>query len=298
MAGNRLIGFDHTKSRLIASYQENKLHHALLFCGKKGIGKASFAKVFIREILDSQMESHPDFITIETLENKREISVEQIRKINDFINQTSAISKNKFILIDAADELNKSSSNALLKILEEPHQNNFFILICHNPSKILATIKSRCQIIKINDLSLEDFKNILKENTEFKEEEINLLAKICDNSPALAINNGKALLEIYQLLLFSLKNKRIDDNLIKKTSDKNFDFSIFVQIVNFFIWRLAEQNQGLITDYNFDEKEILSRFSDRDIFDLNDKINKSLNRIIGLSLDKKLAVINIFNEII
>lgn len=298
-----MIGFELIKSRLHTSYQENKLHHALLFSGKKGIGKASFAQEFIREILNSQIETHPDFIIIETLENKKEISVEQIRKINDFINQTSAISKNKFILIDSADELNKSSSNALLKILEEPHQNNYFILICHNPSKILATIKSRCQLIKINDLSEEDFKNILKEKSEFSEEEIKILAKICDNSPALAISNGKVLLELYQLLLSSIKNKKLDDNLIKKIADKNFDFNNFTQIINFFFWRLTQKGSRSFFEKSnlepfLNEEEIFEMLKEKNIFEISDKINFSLNKITGLNLDKKLAVINIFNEII
>src|SRR3989338_1395027 len=133
-----LIGFENIKSKLQDSYQQNRLHHAIMLCGKNGIGKASFAKEFALEILQAGKNTHhPDLLLIEREEDKKEISVAKIREIAKFFNQTSAISKNKFIIINSADELNRSSANALLKILEEPNNNNFLILISHSISKSL-----------------------------------------------------------------------------------------------------------------------------------------------------------------
>jgi DNA polymerase-3 subunit delta' len=114
-----LIGFNQTKSALFNSHQTQKLHHAILLHGKKGIGKASFAAELAKEIL-GKSALYPDLLLIEKEAEKKEITVDKIRKIADFSNQTSAISADKFILIDSACELNKSASNALLKILEEP----------------------------------------------------------------------------------------------------------------------------------------------------------------------------------
>ena len=187
-----MLGFEPIKSSLLSSHQNNKLHHAILLYGKKGIGKATFAKELVSEIFKDKNPNHPDLLLIEKEADKKEISVEKIRNIANFFNQTSAISKYKFIIIDAADELNKSSSNALLKILEEPQTNNFLILIAHNPNKVLATIKSRCQSVKVPDLTFENFKEILQgNNKKISNEEITILSEICGNSPAKAIEYGQ-----------------------------------------------------------------------------------------------------------
>jgi len=297
-----LIGFEETKSHLLNSHQNNKLHHAILIHGKKGIGKASFAKEFAAIILQSKIQNHPDLLLIEKEEGKKEISVEKIRKISGFINQTSAISQYKFIIIDSADELNKSSSNALLKILEEPHNNNFLILISHNPNKILPTIKSRCQEIKIPDLTFENFVKILQKNdSQISQDELVFLAEICDNSPAKALINKEDLVRFYQNFLQSLENKKISDSIQKEINNKNFSFEIAEEIVLFFLNRFIKFYNNFETDFYFNEKEVFfalqNKFKISEIFDLYDQIRNLLQKTKSLNLDKKLTFINIFNQI-
>jgi DNA polymerase-3 subunit delta' len=271
-----------------------------LLNGKSGIGKASFAKNFAFEILDAKNENHPDILIIEKEDGKKEISVEKIREISSFLNQTSAISKNKVIIIDSADELNRSSSNALLKILEEPRNNNFLILISHSISKLLPTIRSRCQIIKINDLSFDDFSKIVKsEMPQILDEQIKILSEICDNSPAKAINDGEDLIWLYDSFLNSLKDKKIDEELLKKLADKKFNFENFIEIINFFFLRLIKFYNGKTDYFLFDEKEVFqdlkNKFSLEQIFYINDEANSSIARANSLSLDKKLTFINFYN---
>lgn len=300
-----MIGFDSIKSTIINHHRNNKLHHAILMHGKSGIGKATFAKELALELLTSNTQNkatHPDLLIIEKQENKRDIVVDQIRKIAGFSNQTSAISKDKFIVINAADDLNRAASNALLKILEEPHPNNFLILISHNPSKLLPTIKSRCQLIKIPDLSYEDFAKILQKSIfKFSEQEIKIMSIMCDDSPAKAIDVGRDLVEVYQTFLNSIKNRIINDEITKKVSDKNFNFSIFSETIAFFLHRLNAYNAGQIEYFLFSEKEVFAilsqKFSAEQIFDLNDELLKSLAQTVSLNLDKKLLVINLFNRI-
>lgn len=297
-----LIGFDQVKSSLGNSFQNQKLHHAILLSGKKGVGKASFAKEFCTKILGEKNSPHPDFLIIEKEPEKREITVDKIRKIADFMNQTSAISPYKFILIDSACELNKAASNALLKILEEPHKNNFLILISHNLNRVLPTIRSRCFIKKIPDLSLADFAEVLKQqNVKFSADEMNFLAEICDNSPADAINFGADLVRFYQLFLRSILNKKIGDELYKKISDKNFSFVIFEKIFEFFISRLLKNLNGVETKFFFDEKEVFAnltqKFSTKKIFAIADESLIMLHKTTSLYLDKKLCMTNIFNRI-
>lgn len=301
-----MIGFNSIKSILFTSYQNQKLHHAILLHGKKGCGKASFAREFALEILKQNKNNHPDLLLIEKKEGKRDIVVDQVREISEFLNQTSAIAQNKFIIIDAADELNRNASNALLKILEEPHRNNFLILISHSLQKLLPTIKSRCQIIKIDDFKFDDFNKILNQERpkalpKLSEDEIKFLSEICDNSPALALKKGDDLVEIYQEFLTSLKNKKLSENILKKISEKNFDFEIITKVIIFFLYRFNLYNQGLVTYNFFDEKEIFNSskfYNDKNsLLNLAAEIDNNLNKITQLNLDKKLSLINIFNSI-
>ena len=266
-----LLGFESIKSTLLDSYQNQKLHHAILLCGKKGIGKASFAREFAEKILGEKIANHPDLLLIEKESGKKEITVDKIRKISEFANQTSAISPYKFIIVDSACELNKSAANALLKILEEPRDNNFLILVAHNLSRVLATIRSRCQIVKIADLNSADFTQILRQK-KFSAEEISFLSEICDNAPAIAIEMGTELTQLYQLFLESLKNKKINPEFLKKISDKNFSFVIFEKIFEFFSNRLFKFNVGAKINFFYNEEEIFLRTclesfaSDRELF--------------------------------
>ncbi len=171
-----LIGFNQIKSTILTNFQNHKLHHATLLNGKKGIGKASFAKEIAKEIIQTKNDNHPDLLTIEKDDGKKEITVDKIRKIHSFLSQTSAISNYRFIIIDSVCELNKSASNAILKILEEPNQNNFLILVAHNLNRVLPTIRSRCQIIEAPHFNSDDFNKILLNNNVTNE--IKFLADI------------------------------------------------------------------------------------------------------------------------
>lgn len=282
------------------------MHHAILLHGKKGIGKSSFAKDFVNQIT-GVIPNNPDLLFIKKNDGKRDIVVDQIREIADFVNQTAAISKSKFIIIDAADDLNKSGANALLKILEEPHKNNFLILISHLPGKLLPTIRSRCQAIQVADLSFEDFAKILQENhpsalPKLKAEEIKFLGAICDNSPSYAIKKGDDLVEIYQEFLNSLADKKLSEIILKKLADKNFDFEIIAKVIIFFLYRLSLVSQGLLKDLFFNEEEVFAASklisNPKNLLEISVEIDATLNKIIFLNLDKRLALLNIFNQLI
>tara|TARA_B100000700_G_scaffold309847_1_gene389573 strand:- start:371 stop:1240 length:870 start_codon:yes stop_codon:yes gene_type:complete len=167
MAKNILIGHKLHFDNFISLYKKNKLPSKILLSGKKGIGKSLLVKQFMSKIFDDENskllienETHSNVLNIKKKNDKKSIEIEQIREIIKFTNQSSFNNKPRFVIIDDVEFLNINSSNALLKSLEEPNINVYFLLIFNQEMNILDTIKSRCLEYKIN-LNLENTKLII-----------------------------------------------------------------------------------------------------------------------------------------
>ena len=154
-------------------YNKKKMPTKILLSGKKGIGKSTLAYHIINYILSVgeefeydyknfiinknnrsfkllQNNSHPNFYLIDVLNDKKNIDVSQIREMITYTNKSTFNNMARFILIDNVENLNKNSINALLKIIEEPNDKIFFILINNSEKNILPTLKSRCLKFMIN----------------------------------------------------------------------------------------------------------------------------------------------------
>ncbi len=145
---------------------QKHLPHALLISGMDGTGKFNFAKKIATSLLCTspvnntscnkcqscktfQSGSNPDYMRIELLEEKQQISVDQIRQLSEFINYTRSFNAYRVILLNPVERMNMNAANSLLKSLEEPASNTIIILVTSNLSKILPTIKSRCQLLTL-----------------------------------------------------------------------------------------------------------------------------------------------------
>ena len=189
----QLYGYENYFNELKNLYIKNKLPNKILLNGKKGIGKCTFANHFINFILSNDEEdryddnnylinsnnksfkliinkSSPNFFLIKPKEDKKNIEIDQIRELIDFCNKSSFNNKPRFVIIDDIEYLNLNSSNALLKILEEPNNGIYFILI-NNSSKILSTIKSRCLTFNIS-FNFETIKKIFSQITKLEINEL------------------------------------------------------------------------------------------------------------------------------
>ena len=145
----------------------------ILLSGKKGSGKATFAYHLVNFFLSKDEElkydlieskinsenksfkllqnnSHPNFYLVDLLVEKKNIDVAQIRGMISYTNKSTFNNQDRFIMIDNVEYLNKNSINALLKIIEEPNENIYFILIANSQKNILPTLKSRCITFKIH----------------------------------------------------------------------------------------------------------------------------------------------------
>jgi DNA polymerase-3 subunit delta' len=177
-------------NEIIMLYTKKIMPSKILLSGKKGLGKSTLAYHIINNILSTDEEfnydsdnyiinennksfkllqsgSHPNFHLIDLLNEKKNIDVTQIREMISYTNKSTFNNMPRFILIDNIENLNKNSVNALLKVIEEPNDNVFFILIGNNEKYILPTLKSRCLIFKINftfNESVNISNQILNEN--------------------------------------------------------------------------------------------------------------------------------------
>ena len=155
--------------QLIGIFRQGRLPHALLLQGEPGLGKRHFAQALAQLILCESEQSadamqpcgsckacqlyaastHPDALNVQLEEKATQIKVDQIRQLSQFLSQTSHRQGMQVVIIEPAESMNINAANALLKSLEEPTANTLIILITHAADSLLATIRSRCQMIDV-----------------------------------------------------------------------------------------------------------------------------------------------------
>lgn len=159
-----------------------RMHHAWLLAGKRGLGKMQFAVAAARELvaepgIPQPDGPHPDIHILTHLpkdekeerkredgkpfELKRNISVAQIRTMQQRLTMRPTLGSRRAIIIDPSDDMEKGASNALLKNLEEPPAGTYFLLVAHRPARLLPTIRSRCRILRFATMSDEQMALLL-----------------------------------------------------------------------------------------------------------------------------------------
>jgi DNA polymerase-3 subunit delta' len=185
----RVFGQAAAEREVLAAHAAGRLHHGWLLCGPRGIGKASFAWRMARFLLTEEPagglfappppvsldapEGHPVLRRMQALAEPRlllvrrgandkgnalsqVIAVDVVREVQRFLHMSVADGGRRVVIVDAADELNPAAANALLKLLEEPPAETFFLLVAHQPARLLPTIRSRCRALPLAPLSAPD----------------------------------------------------------------------------------------------------------------------------------------------
>jgi DNA polymerase-3 subunit delta' len=142
-----------------------RMHHAWILSGRRGVGKAAFALAAARELVGGPATGdHPDILVLTHLpkdekeeakrdegkpyERRRNITVAQIRAMQQRLTTRPTLGERRAIILDPADDLEPAASNALLKSLEEPPRGTFFLLVAHRIGRLLPTIRSRCRVLR------------------------------------------------------------------------------------------------------------------------------------------------------
>ena len=295
----KLYGLGVYLNELIRLYKKNIYPNKILLSGQKGIGKSTLAFHFINYVLTLnenfkydtqnfniniessefktiQNKSNTNLISIDVNTENKTIDINQIRQLIIKLNKSSFNQKPRFVLIDNIELLNINSTNALLKVLEEPNENINFILI-HNNKKIPSTLLSRCINFKIS-LKNSDYLKI--SNQLLNDDLENLISKDLIN---YYFTPG----EIYHLVQFSIQNKYDLSNidlksflkiLIKEEHYKknNFINQMMYNLIELYFRELNSSFSNLINEkysyfvkrisdtktYNLDKESLFMEFNE------------------------------------
>lgn len=241
-----LIGQENIATTLKNSITRKQLAHAYLFCGPRGVGKTSTARIFAKTInclnpAESmepcgECESCLSFAegrsySIHELDAASNNSVDDIRQLNELVRIPPQIGKYSVYIIDEVHMLSSSAFNAFLKTLEEPPAHAIFILATTEKHKILPTILSRCQTYDFNRISIEDIvKNLkdiaIKEGVEIELEALHIIAQKADG----AMRDALTIFD--QAIAFCGRSISYD----KVISSLNvLDYDYYIRLTNFFL---------------------------------------------------------------
>ena len=212
----RLIGHPEAEAAFLDAFNSDRLHHGWMITGPQGVGKATFAWAIARFLLSQPADDggglfgapppatslavdpeHPVARRIAALSEpglfllrrgwndktgklRAQITVDEVRKLHGFFSLSAVDGGRRVVIVDSADEMNTQAANALLKMLEEPPARTTILLISHQPSRLLPTIRSRCRELRLRPLDAGTMAQALEQAG----------ADVAENTDALAALSG------------------------------------------------------------------------------------------------------------
>ncbi len=279
----RLYGQGDAEAAFLTAFNAGRMHHAWMLTGAEGLGKATLAWRIARFLLAAPADdggmfgappppatldvsptdpvnrritalSEPRLYLLRRGPNDKRtdlmnvISVDEVRRMKSFFTLSAADGGRRVAIIDAADELNPAAANALLKILEEPPRDATFLIVAHQPARLLPTIRSRCRALRLVPLSPADMAAALAQ-AGVATDDPTALSALAGGSVGAAIrlaeHDGLALYR--RILALAATLPRLDRPRMlalseaagKRGADAVFDMT--VTLVDLFLARLARQ---------------------------------------------------------
>jgi DNA polymerase-3 subunit delta' len=285
----------------------DQMPHALLLSGTRHIGKERFALALARCLLCgdpvdgmncgtchacelSARGSHGDLRWLAPEDTSRVIKIDQVRDVVEFSTKTASFGQRKVIVLAPADTLNANAANALLKSLEEPAEDTYLILVCHRLHAVPATIRSRCQIVRLAQPTRTASLEWLDSFTGERGESERLLA-LGEDRPLLAASlyrdGGADLLAAQQAALVEL--------LAGRVSAPEFAALLEVDTVEQTLDRLATGIGSLVRRLEVSQ---LTSSGTREIFQLLDEINV-IRRAVdgGANPNRQLLLVSLLDRL-
>ncbi len=285
----KLFGHEGIEAEVLAALTGDRMHHAWLLTGPKGIGKATLAWRMARFLLANPPASGPDMFgdtppppdtldidpdhpvahRIAALSDpgcllirrpwdtdkkrlKAQITVEEVRKLNAFFGLSATDGGHRVVIVDAADEMNPSAANALLKVLEEPPKDAILILVSHQPARLLPTIRSRCRVLRLGELDQPAMQSALQ-GAGMETDNTQALFELARGSVGAAIRmQNEGGLQIYAQILAVIATApnmdrpqlaKLVEHLTQRGADTRLDLA--VTLLDTALSRLARSAAGM-----------------------------------------------------
>ncbi len=339
----RLVGHDEAEKTMLTAQQSRRLHHAWLLTGPRGIGKATLAWRFARFLLCGQQQgglfgdgpenlvvaadapgralvdarSHPDLFHLrrslnpDTGRMRAEIAVDDVRGLGAFMHMTPAMGQWRVAIVDSADEMNRNSANAVLKILEEPPPNAVLLIVAHTPGRLLPTIRSRCRRLALQPLAGETVVRLLGDYAPAtKPEERIALARLAEGSIGRALElAGAGSLELYRELVEVLATlPEIDmprlhafaERFAKRGEEANADWRSLNYLFDGWLkglarhWALGTEAAAIVPSESGLNGRLLAAASLDRWMEAWEKVAHLLSRADAVNLDRKQTVLGSF----
>ena len=221
-----VIGQDHVTTTLKNAIQNKKVAQSLLFCGPRGVGKTTCARIVAKMVnnleWDDPLKNNND-LNIYELDAASNNSVDDIRNLIEQVRYAPQSGKFKVYIIDEVHMLSNAAFNAFLKTLEEPPSYAIFILATTEKNKVIPTILSRCQIHDFNRIEIDDIKNRLKKISELEDvstedDALHIIAQKSDG----ALRDALSILDL--MITYSTEKKITYENVIRNLNILDYDY--------------------------------------------------------------------------
>ena len=321
-----LLGHTAELEKLAGNYRAGRLHHAWLISGPRGIGKATFAFHIARYILSNpefgnapesvssdlwpqtvlrqvSQASQPDLLHLtrpwddKTKKFKTQLSIDEIRRTQNFYGMTAGSNGWRITIVDAADDMNASAANALLKVLEEPPKRSIFFVLTHSAGSLLPTIRSRCQLLPLNPVSEEEVAAKLASfDLGVPKPEMEEISKLSEGSVrrAVVLAQGDVLSEYRQFLKLvesGAKGAAADWVVVHQIADavsrrgREDAYTLFIDLAISWIGRQVRSDAKMAAHALAGWTEVW------------DKANQSVKLADAFNLDKKQVILSLFGSL-